>query len=110
IPGQLKNMLDWLSRPTGYGPLANKVVAVIGASQSAYGAQWSQQAVQQVLEACGAVLVDESLAVAHCDQAFTANGFLRDETHQSALTRILGQLCDAVRNPADTHAPEQTTC
>lgn len=85
IPGQLKNILDWLSRPTGHGPLANKAVAVIGASQSAYGAQWSQQAVKQILEACGAVLVDESLGVAHCDQAFIANGCLRDQTHQSAL-------------------------
>src|SRR5690348_14474348 len=32
IPGQLKNAVDWLSRPAGNGAIANKQAAVIGAS------------------------------------------------------------------------------
>lgn len=101
IPGQLKNALDWLSRPTGEGPLAGKPAAVIGASQSAYGAKWSQQAVRQVLHACGTTLVGDPLYVARCDTAFTADQRLRDHTQRSALVRILTQLGDAARDAAD---------
>jgi chromate reductase len=32
IPGQLKNAVDWVSRPVGKGAIANKPVAVVGAS------------------------------------------------------------------------------
>ena len=38
IPGQLKNALDWASRPVSDAVLRNKPVAVIGASASANGA------------------------------------------------------------------------
>ncbi len=95
VPGQLKNALDWLSRPTGNGPLADKPVAVIGASQSAYGARWSQQAVRHVLEACGAVLVGEPLCVAHCNTAFTANQRLRDREQRTTVARVLTELREA---------------
>src|SRR5687768_7803941 len=33
IPGQLKNALDWLSRPDGGSPMRGKPVAVIGATK-----------------------------------------------------------------------------
>lgn len=95
VPGQLKNALDWLSRPTGNGPLVGKGVAVIGASRSAYGARWSQQAVRHVLEACGAVLVGEPLCIAHCDAAFTPNQRLRDRGQRSTLVRVLADLAAA---------------
>src|SRR5579864_8009667 len=42
IPGQLKNALDWASRPKLEAALWTKPVAVIGASQSMYGALWAQ--------------------------------------------------------------------
>jgi len=100
VPGQLKNALDWLSRSTEGGPLAGKPVAVIGASQSAYGAKWSQQAVRHVLQACGAALVGDPLHVAHCDTAL-ANEHLLDHTQSYALTRILAQLNDAARDTAE---------
>src|SRR5436305_12807381 len=34
IPGQLKNAIDWLSRPTAEAALRNKPAAVLGASTS----------------------------------------------------------------------------
>jgi chromate reductase len=42
IPGQLKNALDWISRPPGTSPLRNKPVAVVGASQGGFGAVWAR--------------------------------------------------------------------
>src|SRR5438067_12034035 len=35
IPGQLKNALDWASRPLATNPFRNKPVAVVGASMGA---------------------------------------------------------------------------
>src|SRR6266566_1753084 len=42
IPGQLKNAVDWASRPVRAGALWGKPVVVIGASTGLYGAVWAQ--------------------------------------------------------------------
>src|SRR5438445_7949550 len=42
LPGQLKNALDWASRPAGQSALSGKPAAVIGASKSMFGAVWAQ--------------------------------------------------------------------
>src|SRR5919112_1007038 len=42
LPGQLKNALDWISRPLAESPLRDKPVAVVGASTGMFGAVWAQ--------------------------------------------------------------------
>ena len=37
VPGQLKNAIDWVSRPVATNVLRNKPVAVVGASTGAFG-------------------------------------------------------------------------
>jgi chromate reductase, NAD(P)H dehydrogenase (quinone) len=54
IPGQLKNALDWASRPIASSVLRNKPVAVVGASTGAFGAVWAQAELRKVLGATGA--------------------------------------------------------
>ncbi len=54
IPGQLKNALDWLSRPLASSPLRSKPVAVVGASTGLFGAVWAQAELRKVLGAIGA--------------------------------------------------------
>ncbi|MER3408889.1 MAG: hypothetical protein C4306_02030, partial [Thermoleophilia bacterium] len=49
IPGQLKNALDWASRPFDATPLRNTPVAVVGASTGAFGAAWAQADLRCVL-------------------------------------------------------------
>ena len=49
IPGQLKNALDWLSRPLAESPLRNKPAAVVGASTGLFGAVWAQAEARKVL-------------------------------------------------------------
>jgi chromate reductase, NAD(P)H dehydrogenase (quinone) len=63
IPGQLKNALDWVSRPIATNPLRNKPVAVVGASTGAFGAVWSQAETRKVLKAIGARVLDAELPV-----------------------------------------------
>jgi chromate reductase, NAD(P)H dehydrogenase (quinone) len=63
IPGQLKNTLDWVSRPLAENPIRSKPVAVIGASTSSFGGIWAQRELKKVLGIMGAVVVDIELAV-----------------------------------------------
>ena len=63
IPGQLKNTLDWVSRPLAENPIRSKPVAVIGASTSSFGGIWAQRELKKVLGIMGAVVLDIELAV-----------------------------------------------
>ena len=62
LPGQLKNALDWISRPLATTPLRGKPVAVVGASTGLFGAVWAQAELRQVLGAIGAALTARGVA------------------------------------------------
>ena len=97
IPGQLKNALDWLSRPLDESPLKNKPAAVIGTSTGVFGAVWAQAEVRKVLGAIGARVVDEELPVPSADEQFSDGGALADPEIQRALSELLVQLADSVK-------------
>src|SRR5690349_20134437 len=69
IPGQLKNALDWVSRPLADSPLIGKPAAVIGASTGMFGAVWAQAEARKVLGAIGARVLDRELPVGNADEA-----------------------------------------
>ena len=102
IPGQLKNVLDWLSRPWPAPPLARKPCAVIGASPSAYGASWAQAETRKVLRAIGARVIDADLPVARAPAAFAEHGRLTDQAHRARLAEILRALVAAAGMAAAT--------
>jgi chromate reductase, NAD(P)H dehydrogenase (quinone) len=68
IPGQLKNAVDWVSRPIAANPARSKPVAVIGASTSSFGGIWAQRELKKVLGILGAKVLDAELPVAKADQ------------------------------------------
>ena len=78
VPGQLKNALDWLSRPFATNPLRYKPVAVIGASTGMFGAVWAQAELRKTLAASGARVVDGEVAVGHAHTRFDEHGRLDD--------------------------------
>jgi chromate reductase len=92
IPGQLKNALDWASRPLGEAALKNKPVAVIGASQGMFGAVWAQAELRKVLGASGARVIGDELPIAHAHEAFDDDGRLRSDELREALAGLLDQL------------------
>jgi chromate reductase, NAD(P)H dehydrogenase (quinone) len=92
IPGQLKNALDWLSRPLATSPLRNKPVAVVGASTGLFGAVWSQAELRKVLGAIGARVIDRELPVGLADDAFTGEGRLADQDQELVLADLLAEL------------------
>ena len=63
IPGQLKNALDWVSRPFDHNPLRNKPVAVISASTGMFGAVWASAELRKVLGLIGARALDRDTPV-----------------------------------------------
>lgn len=96
IPGQLKNALDWLSRPYGDCELTDKPVAVIGASPSDYGADWAQQDLRKVLGVVGADVAERHLCIPRADKAFDEYGQLRDAGQRATLALMLNDLSTMV--------------
>lgn len=104
IPGQLKNALDWASRPFPNNVFRGKPVAVVGASTGLFGAVWAQADLRRVLGKMGAQVIDEELPVGQAHQAFRPDGALKDPEMRSALADLLGLLIDAVPVPEERSA------
>jgi chromate reductase, NAD(P)H dehydrogenase (quinone) len=98
VPGQLKNALDWASRPIATNVLRNKPVAVVGASAGAFGAVWAQAELRKVLAAIGARVVDGEVAVGHAHQRFDAEGNLIDDGLQDQLHEVAEALYAAAEH------------
>jgi chromate reductase len=96
IPGQLKNALDWASRPLATSVLRNKPAAVIGASIGAFGAVWSQAELRKVLAATGARVLDVELAVGHAAERFDERGRFTDPQLREQLGGVVEVLLDEV--------------
>ena len=100
VPGQLKNAIDWASRPLATNALRNKPVAVIGASTGMFGAVWAQADLRKVLAATGARVVEGEVAVGHAQTRFDEEGNLTDEN-------LVEQLDEVVRTLIAETAPVQ---
>jgi len=92
IPGQLKNALDWASRPRGAAVLQGKPTAVISASPSPRGAAWALADLRKVLTVAGAGLISSDLAVPQAHTQFTAGGRLADPHLNNRLTQVISEL------------------
>jgi chromate reductase, NAD(P)H dehydrogenase (quinone) len=98
LPGQLKNALDWASRPHRRNVLRGKPVAVIGASPSPSGATRAQAEARVVLGAIGAEVIDAELAVARVSEQFDDDGRLATLAHRRDLKRLLERLVGVARD------------
>jgi chromate reductase, NAD(P)H dehydrogenase (quinone) len=94
IPGQLKNALDWASRPFPDNALRGRPALVIGASTGLFGAVWAQAELRKVLRTAGADVLDDELPVGLADNAFTPDGSLADPEQATALARVVDRLLE----------------
>jgi chromate reductase, NAD(P)H dehydrogenase (quinone) len=109
IPGVLKNAVDWASRPTpATSALANKPVAVIGASTSMFGAVWAQAELRKALGLAGARVLDQEVAVPTAHEAFRDDGRLARGGTRRRLREILAQLV-AEADPSRARDKASTT-
>ncbi len=88
IPGQLKNAVDWISRPIATNVLRNKPVAVVGASTGAFGAVWAQAELRKVLAVLGARVLDVELPVPYAHTRFDEDGLTDDEIRASLADAV----------------------
>ena len=104
IPGQLKNAIDWASRPLRDNALWGKPVAVVGASTGMFGAVWAQAEVRKTAAASGARIVDKDLPIGHADQAITDDGRLADSELRERYVEIIDELialAEQVEQPSE---------
>jgi chromate reductase len=95
IPGQVKHLVDWASRP--HGPdsaLWGKPVAAIGASMTDYGAMWAQDHLRKALGIAGARVLDKELAIPKAHDLFSADGELTDPETRDRLAEIVADLVE----------------
>jgi chromate reductase len=93
LPGLLKNAIDWASRPRGSASLANKPVAVIGATPGVFGGVWAQADARKVLGIAGARVIECDLAVPRAPECF-AEGGLVDAKVRAQLGALMRQLAE----------------
>lgn len=96
LPGQLKNALDWASRPRGNAVLEGKPVAVASASPTPYGAAWAQQSLRMVLNIIGAEVTGPELAVPQAFRQFGDDGRLADPDLRGGLATLVVELASSV--------------
>jgi len=93
VPGQLKQVVDWGSRPRGTAAaLHGKPVAVIGASMSDYGAMWAQDHLRRSLGIAGARVVELEVPVGRAAEKFDDDGRLLDPDVLERLDEVLAEL------------------
>jgi chromate reductase len=102
VPGQLKNALDWASRPYETNVFRGTPVGVMSASTGAYGAIWAQADIRKALGFMGARVLDGDVALSHAHRQFDSAGGLTSEQQREQVRDLIADLVDAVET---SHVP-----
>ena len=94
-PGQLKNAIDWASRPYGLAAIVGKPAGVISASTGSFGGRWAQEEVRKALRLSGAAVIGEGLAVGKAAERLVETGEA-DEEILNGIDDVLEQLAAKV--------------
>lgn len=90
MPGVLKNMIDWLSRPGPEEVLIGKPVAVTGATAGPWGTRLAQKELRHVLQATEAlVMAQPMLFIRDAAALFDADERLVDQDTRTRLTAVV---------------------
>jgi chromate reductase len=99
----LKNTLDWITRVRGPGESGvevykSRVFAISGATPGYYGTMRSLINLRQILEVgIGATVIPQQLALPRANDAFDADGSLKDHAQQKLLTGVVEALAIAAK-------------
>src|SRR3954451_7317458 len=97
VPGQLKNAIDWASRPRAGAVLHGKPVAVIGASTGSFGGVWAQAELKRILRTAGARVVDGEVAVPRAHVRREEDGRLLEDEVRERLAVLIDALVAETR-------------
>ena len=93
MAGSLKNTIDWLSRIKPL-PLAKKTVLMMGASPGPYGTMRAWTTTPVSFLQLGNYVFPQNFALSKADEAFDAQGNLRDEAVQKRLHSLIQGFVD----------------
>lgn len=96
MPGVLKNIIDWLSRPRPDEVLVGKAAAIMGATPGAWGTRLSQSMTRQVLTSTECVVLPPGAAIylANVKQLFDDAEELTDGKTLERLSGFLASFAD----------------
>jgi len=98
ISGVLKNAIDWASRPLpGEVPLAcfiGKVAVIMSASPGVLGGLRGLSQVRSILSNIQVLVLSQQMAIPKADEAFDADGTLRDVKQQDAIKALGSSLAE----------------
>jgi chromate reductase len=106
MPGQLKNAIDWASRPHGESALAGKPAAVLSSSPMPFGAIWANQQVRKAFTITGTPTVERELAIGKIDEKIDSEDRITDDTARTDLAALLAELNELVAVIADQRDQE----
>lgn len=106
MPGQLKNAIDWASRPHGESALAGKPAAVLSSSPMPFGAIWANQQVRKAFTITGTPTVEREVAIGKVDEKLDENDRLTDDQARADVAGLLAELNELVAVIADQSEEE----
>ena len=89
LPGVLKNLIDWLSRPGPQEVLVGKPVAIVGVSAGRWGTRLAQAALRQVLAATESYVMPAPMLFLRDGAALFDDHGLTDEATLKSLRSFL---------------------
>jgi chromate reductase len=104
MPGQLKNALDWVSRPAGESAMMGKPAAAIGASTGMFGAVWAQAETRKVLAALGGRVIAGELPIPRAQDHFEDGTLSLSPEQSKQLEEILAELVSEAEELAEVVA------
>lgn len=92
MPGVLKNMIDWVSRPPEQ-PFSGKPAAVMGASMGRFGTVRAQHHLRQSVVYLDVKLLNQpEVMIASAQNVFDQSGQLTDESTREYIRKLLEAL------------------
>ena len=96
ISGTFKNVIDWVSRPRPNEPylccFMDKIVMLMSASPGELGGLRGLVHVRSLFSNIFSIVLPQQKCIPKADQAFDANGSLKDEKQQQAVQKLGEQL------------------
>jgi len=97
IPGVLKNVIDWGTRPPGKNSWAKKPTAIIGTSEGAVATAVAQSHLRSILVAIDVILLGSpEVYLLYKKDLFDENYNITNETTKKFLLEFLGKFSDWV--------------
>ncbi len=97
VSGVLKNAIDWVSRVKP-NPFSGKYAALFGASSGPMGTVRGQNHLRQILSCVNIIVTPQpQVLVAHGEEAFEADGSLKNPLYDKNLKELISKTIETAR-------------